>query len=262
MCEGGSRLPSHPAATQEENMAAEVRSPRARYREQNRAEIKTAALQQLAEGGVQAVALTRIAKEMGLSGPALYRYFAGRDDLLGELIRDAYDDVAQVTEGVGGAASAGDARAALHALADAYRGWAVAQPHRYLLIQGTPLPGYAAPPDTLRRARAVLGPFLTVFTTGVPAEAMRPVVAEMAAWVRKDAGIADWVAQYTGLPPQDEAAAIALAGTVLAWSQLHGTVGLEVSGQYAGMGHQASTLLVAQIDTLADSFGLQGLGRA
>ncbi|KPC60184.1 TetR/AcrR family transcriptional regulator [Streptomyces chattanoogensis] len=236
-------------------MAAEVRSPRERYREQNRAEIKAAALQQLAEGGVQAVALTRIAKDMGLSGPALYRYFAGRDDLLGELIRDAYNDVAQAIAQADDA-SAREARATLHALAGAYRSWAVAQPHRYLLIQGTPLPGYAAPPDTLQRARAVLGPFLKVFAAGAPAEALRPVVAEMDAWVRKDDGVADWVAQHTGLPPHGKAAGIALAGTVLAWSQLHGTVGLEVSGHYAGMGHRASTLLTTQINTLADSFRL------
>ncbi|GAA2306301.1 TetR/AcrR family transcriptional regulator [Streptomyces caniferus] len=236
-------------------MAAEARSPRARYREQNRAEIKTAALKQLAEGGIQAVALTRIAKDMGLSGPALYRYFAGRDDLLGELIRDAYDEVARTMEGVD-ARPADGARATLHALADAYRSWAVAQPHRYLLIQGTPVPGYAAPPDTLLRARAVLGPFLKVFAAGVAGEALRPVVDEMAAWARGDDGVADWLARHTGLAPDDAAAATALAGTVLAWSQLHGTVGLEVSGQYAGMGHQAQTLLTAQIDVLADSFRL------
>ncbi|MFJ9467926.1 TetR/AcrR family transcriptional regulator [Streptomyces caniferus] len=236
-------------------MAAEARSPRARYREQNRAEIKAAALQQLAEGGIQAVALTRIAKDMGLSGPALYRYFAGRDDLLGELIRDAYDEVARTMESVD-ARPADGARATLHALADAYRSWAVAQPHRYLLIQGTPVPGYAAPPDTLLRARAVLGPFLKVFAAGAAGEALRPVVDEMAAWARGDDGVADWLARHTGLAPDDAAAATALAGTVLAWSQLHGTVGLEVSGQYAGMGHQAQTLLTAQIDVLADSFRL------
>ncbi|MEU3991845.1 TetR/AcrR family transcriptional regulator [Streptomyces platensis] len=236
-------------------MAAEARSPRARYREQNRAEIKAAALQQLAEGGIQAVALTRIAKDMGLSGPALYRYFAGRDDLLSELIRDAYDEVAQVVGRVG-AAPEDDSRATLHALAGAYRDWAVAQPHRYLLIQGTPLPGYAAPPDTLLRARAVLGPFLKVFAAGEPTAALRPVVEEMAVWVREEKGVADWVAEHTGRAPQEEATATALAGTVLAWSQLHGTVSLEVSGQYAGMGHRAPTLLTAQMDTLADSFQL------
>ncbi|MEU9123208.1 TetR-like C-terminal domain-containing protein [Streptomyces sp. NPDC048506] len=48
--------------------------------------------------------------------------------------------------------SAEDPRSTLHALAGAYRSWAVAQPHRYPLIQGTPLPGYAAPSDTLQRA--------------------------------------------------------------------------------------------------------------
>jgi hypothetical protein len=52
------------------------------------------------------------------------------------------------------------------------------------------------------------------------------------------------------------AAGAALAGTVLAWSQLHGTVSLEVAGQYAGMGHRAGTLLAAQIDSLADAFRL------
>ncbi|MFF8785014.1 TetR/AcrR family transcriptional regulator [Streptomyces sp. NPDC015125] len=236
-------------------MAAEARSPRARYREQNRAEIKAAALQQLAEGGVQAVALTRIAKDMGLSGPALYRYFAGRDDLLGELIRDAYDEVARTIEGVD-AEPADGGRATLHALADAYRSWAVAQPHRYQLIQGTPVPGYAAPPDTLLRARAVLGPFLKVFAAGVAGAALRPVVDEMDAWVRRDDGVADWLARHTGLAPHDEAAGTALAGTVLTWSQLHGTVSLEVSGQYTGMGHRAQTLLATQIDALADSFQL------
>ena len=35
-----------------------------------------------------------IAKEMGMSGPALYRYFAGRDELITALIRDAYRSLA------------------------------------------------------------------------------------------------------------------------------------------------------------------------
>ena len=59
-------------------MTGRTQSPRARYREQTRAEIKEIALRQLAEGGTAAVALTRIAKEVGLSGPALYRYFDSR----------------------------------------------------------------------------------------------------------------------------------------------------------------------------------------
>ena len=51
-------------------------------------------------------------------------------------------------------------------------------------------------------------------------------------------------------------AGAALAGAVLAWSQMHGAIGLEVSGQFEGMGHDGGTLLRAQIDMLADAFGL------
>jgi AcrR family transcriptional regulator len=66
---------------------------RHRYRAQVRDAIKQAGLGQLAAGGPQALSLNAIAKELGVSGPALYRYFAGRDELLTELIVDAYDDL-------------------------------------------------------------------------------------------------------------------------------------------------------------------------
>ena len=104
-------------------MVQAQQGPRARYREQTRSEIKEAALRQLADGGDAALALTRIAKDMGLSGPALYRYFASRDDLLNALIRDAYDDAAAAIAAA--AARSTDAsrgpRAHLHSLAEAYR---------------------------------------------------------------------------------------------------------------------------------------------
>lgn len=238
-------------------MAAPASSPRARYREQTRAEIKAVALRHLAQGGASAVALTHVAKEVGLSGPALYRYFASRDDLVNALVRDAYDDAtAAVLEAADGLS--GEPATALRQLADAYLDWAVAEPHRYLLIQGTPIPGYAAPPDTVGRARAVMGPFVKVFVAGRPTGAVQPIVDEMAAWVLKDAAAAAWLREQTGLDPDDARAGTALAGQVLAWSHLHGTVGLEVSGQYAGMGHSARALLRGQMTMLAAAFRLDG----
>ncbi|MDP9848276.1 TetR-like C-terminal domain-containing protein [Streptosporangium lutulentum] len=48
-----------------------------------------------------------------------------------------------------------------------------------------------------------------------------------------------------------------LAGAVLAWSRMHGTVSLEVMGRFAGMGHDPGTLFEADIGTLADAFGLK-----
>ncbi|MCH0565418.1 MULTISPECIES: TetR/AcrR family transcriptional regulator [unclassified Streptomyces] len=234
-------------------MAAGASGPRARYREQTRAEIKQIALAQLAEGGTAAVALTRIAKEVGLSGPALYRYFDSRDALLSDLIRDAYADLGAAVDAAARAYPAdGTRRARLQTLAVAVRTWAVAEPHRYLLIEGTPVPGYTAPPDTLDGARAVLGPFLACFEGAEPAAAMRPLVRQMAQWAAEDAAVGAWARSGVGAGGEGTA----LAGAVLAWTQLHGAVGLEVSGQFRGMGHDGGTLLTVQMDSLADSFGL------
>ncbi|MGC5341752.1 TetR/AcrR family transcriptional regulator [Streptomyces sp. DT24] len=247
-------------------MVQTQQGPRARYREQTRSEIKETALRQLAEDGAGALALTRVAKEMGLSGPALYRYFAGRDDLLSALIRDAYDDAAAAIAAAAdtatgpteaSAAAAPGPRARLHALAGAYRAWAVAEPHRYLLVQGAPVPGYTAPQDTLVRARAVLGPFLPLFVAGTPGAGVLPVVRQLTDWLRTDTAVAEWVATYApGAAGDPEASGRAAGGAVLAWTQLHGAVSLEVTGQFAGMGHSGETLLAAQTDMLANAFAL------
>ncbi|WP_328404681.1 TetR/AcrR family transcriptional regulator [Streptomyces sp. NBC_00390] len=233
-------------------MTGTPRSPRARFREQTRAEIKDAALQQLAQGGTSAVALIRIAKSVGMSGPALYRYFDSRDALLTELVRDAYDDLAAaVRHAASGISAQATPRSRLHTLADAYRTWAVAQPQRYLLIQGTPVPGYTAPPDTIDRARAAaMTPFLAAFGAATPTGSVQPVVDQMTAWTRQDPAVAAWAAEHSPSP------GTALAGVVLAWSHMHGAVSLEVSGLFTGMGHTGDTLLAAQIDALADAFRL------
>ena len=116
--------------------------PRERYRAQVRDEVKQHAWVQLAEAGVSALSLNGIAKQMGLSGPALYRYFASRDDLITELIHDAYSSLAGMVR------AAYDEGADAIALAQGIRTWALADPQRYLLIYGTPVPGYHAPDDT------------------------------------------------------------------------------------------------------------------
>jgi AcrR family transcriptional regulator len=96
-----------------------------------RAAVKRIALEQLAAGGPGAVAINAIARELGVSGPALYRYFRNRDALLTALIQDAYDDLAEALRGA-------------DSLPRAYRAWALAQPHRYRLLFSAPLPGYDA----------------------------------------------------------------------------------------------------------------------
>jgi AcrR family transcriptional regulator len=69
---------------------------RARHREQVRKEIQAHAWKQIADAGPSAVSLRAIAKQMGMTAPALYRYFTSRDDLLTALILATYQELAEV----------------------------------------------------------------------------------------------------------------------------------------------------------------------
>lgn len=224
-------------------------TPRQRYRDQVRSEIKQIALVQIGAGGAAALSLNAVAKQLGVTGPALYKYFRSRDDLLTELILEAFDDVAGA---VRAAAGEGAPRERLHALARAFHGWAVVNPHLFQLLAGTPSPGYEAPPESMLRARSVLGPFLPVFAGGRCRPGTEPLREQMRRWVEETPAVAEWVRTFA--PEGDPATA--LAGTVMAWAQIQGVVSLEVQGQFTGLGHSGAVLLDAVIGALADSMGL------
>ncbi|MEI5097339.1 TetR/AcrR family transcriptional regulator [Streptomyces sp. PmtG] len=229
-------------------------TPRQRYRDQVRAEIKQAALEQIRAGGAPALSLNAVAKRLGLTGPALYKYFRKRDDLLTELISDGYDDAAAALRSAADRVAGAPPRRQLLALGEAFRAWAVASPHVYLLLAGTPSPGYHAPPETVDRARAVLGPLLGVLGQGDCRGAALELRAEMRFWLNQSPPVEEWVRSHA--PEADPATA--LAGTVTAWVRLHGVVSLEAQGLFTGMGHRAGTLLRAEMEALADQMGLAG----
>lgn len=183
---------------------------RDRFRTQIRDEVKSAALRQLASGGPQALSVNAIAKELGVSGPALYRYFAGRDELLTELILDAYRDLAAALSSTGAAS-----------FTAAYRAWALAQPHRYRLLYAAPIPGYDAHADRLVAAAQELMNLLIPALS--PGPAPPPALStELAGW-----------AASRGMSAVDPAVAMR---AVELWSRIHGLVSLEIEGNFAAMG--------------------------
>src|SRR5690606_11087502 len=101
------------------------------------------------------LSLRAVARELGMVSSAVYRYVACRDDLLTLLIVDAYASVADAAE----QAAAGDRNSPparrFVAVAAAFRRWAVANPHEFALIYGSPVPGYAAPETTIPPAARV-----------------------------------------------------------------------------------------------------------
>jgi AcrR family transcriptional regulator len=254
-----------------------TKTPRERYRAQVRAEIKERAREQIATAGASALSLNAIAKQMGMSGPALYRYFAGRDDLITELIRDAYRSLADTcraavepepepetrpesetgpesepetkteTETEGTADSAGPDAAAV---AYAIRAWALADPQRYFLIYGTPVPGYHAPADTTAIVSEVMTVLLRVcanLPAGDEAGAMGGSAAGAGTGSPLDAAL-------TGLGGRWADDASAPPGTLhralVFWTRLHGTLSLELAGHFTEMGFDPELLFAAEVDAL------------
>jgi len=205
-------------------------TPRERYRAQVRTEIKEHAWQQIATAGASALSLNAIARQMGMSGPALYRYFANRDDLITELIRDAYRSFADT------ARAAADDGADLAALAHTLRDWALADPHRYLLIYGTPVPGYHAPDDITEIAAEIMAVLLDA-SAAVPSDGTAtPLDAHLAEHRR-------WAGEHPA-PPAVLRRALAF------WTRLHGVLSLELAGHFGGMGIDPAQLFAAEVDGL------------
>ncbi|KUN09260.1 TetR family transcriptional regulator [Streptomyces yokosukanensis] len=206
-------------------------TPRERYRAQVREEIKKHAWEQIAAAGASALSLNAIAKQIGMSGPALYRYFASRDELITELIRDAYRSLADAFRA---RAAAG---ADLAALAHTLREWALADPQRYFLLYGTPVPGYQAPEDTTRIASQIMAVLLDACAAGpLPDTPPSPIQAHL------DDHRA-WADQHPA-PPS------ALHRALLFWTRLHGALSLELAGHFTGMGFDPARLYAAETESL------------
>jgi AcrR family transcriptional regulator len=213
-------------------------TPRERYREQVRAEVRTRALAQVAETGAAGISLNAIAKQMGLSGPALYRYFASRDELVTELISEAYVEIADTVRAA--AETEADPRRRPAVIGNALRQWALAQPHRYFLILGTPVPGYHAPPETLAVAQSVMAVFLDTFAA-LPAAAHRDLDDHLAAH-------GDWAVGHPASPA-------AMRRALTFWTRLHGVISLELAGQFAGMDFDPDLLFAEELATILAETG-------
>jgi AcrR family transcriptional regulator len=122
-------------------MATETaaRTARDRVRAELTTEIKRIARVQLAEQGSAALSLRAVAREMGMVSSAVYRYFPSRDDLFTALIVDAYGSVADALEQADATRRRPDLAGRWLAMARALRTWALANPHEYALIYGSPV---------------------------------------------------------------------------------------------------------------------------
>jgi AcrR family transcriptional regulator len=154
---------------------------RDRRRAQTVAEIKEAALQQLVEAGPGGFSLRGVARAVGMTVQSLYHYFANRDALLTALVVDAHHSSADAVQAAADASRGRPPQERLLVACRAFREWALANRPAFLLLYGTPVPGFVPLPESdVGRAAWRLGVAFAeaVFDGWTPAQLAAVPVAE------------------------------------------------------------------------------------
>jgi AcrR family transcriptional regulator len=231
-------------------MPSAPRTARALARAELTRQILDRASVQLAEVGPAALSVRQIARDLEMASSAVYRYFPSRDALLTALLVQAYDDLGEAVEAGDRGADRADLRARWSGIAHGLRGWAVAHPHEYALTYGSPVPGYAAPQDTVPAAARVSVALLTLMSDaeragrspGAPTRPATEAEIEAIAPVRSFVG-----------DQLDEAYAVR---GLMAWATLFGNVSLELFGHmYRGI-LDYEVHYATLVEQLADDLGL------
>lgn len=223
-------------------------SIRARVRAEMTDEIKSVARRHLATDGAD-LSLRAVARDLGMASSAVYRYFASRDELLTALIIDAYDALGEAAEAAEAGVERDDFLGRFLAAGHAVRDWALAHPHEWALIYGSPVPGYRAPGDTIApaiRVALLLGRLADDATTAGRLEPGEPIAGALAD------ELVIVAAQVTlAAPPQ------VVARTIQCWIQLVGAVSFELYGQLTNTVDQRREFLDFQLRGAAGYLGLR-----
>ena len=138
-------------------------------------EIVSAALALLEEHGAEALTMRRLAEQLGIRAPSLYKHLAGKSELETAVIAVGFEDLATALEGAAGHETEGTVGTkgvfeagvtgesggrgpggGLARLGSAYREFALARPHLYRLMNERPLARELLPPGLEDRAAAPL----------------------------------------------------------------------------------------------------------
>lgn len=216
-------------------------SRRERLRNETLTEIKNHAFTQVADGGPEALSLNAIAREMQMSGPALYRYFDSREALLAALVSDSYADMGDTLQATAEIGRDGEPADRFRDLANAYRDWALKHPQQYRLLFATTYgSGNVAPEQTVPVANRSMLPFLEVLQqlyAKAQAEVPERLEAQLARWSR-------------ARPQASDLSVLVLRRGLVAWTRLHGVVSLEIDGVFQSLGIDPALIYAGEIDEI------------
>jgi AcrR family transcriptional regulator len=240
-------------------------SRRDRVRAATMQEILQTARRLLVEEGPTAVTLRAIAREMGMTAPALYRYFDSHEELLKNLVADIFTELADHVRGAIHVAQddagpdLGDAElmaVKLIAGAREFRAWTLQHVPEFSMVFGSPLPGLEVLHEMSQDRTVDCGYqfgqlFLDLFGNlyrkrpfPIPTDdEIQPSLRRQLARYREMAG--------SDLPLG------ALQTFLRCWVLLYGTVSLEAFGHMQFALDDASPMFELMLTDLAQMIGLQ-----
>jgi AcrR family transcriptional regulator len=223
-------------------MSDHPRTRRERVHEQTALDIKQIALRQMEESGAGGISMNAIARELGMTGPALFRYFPNRDALLTDLVVEAYEDLATTLEADITSRDPRMAEVILQRQATSLREWALTHPQRYLFIFGTPVPGFQPPQErTVSAAQRLLASAIAPLVPLAPetwAPSDEPFDRELEAWAAEN-----------GIPPMPGRL---LKQAFQSWTRLHGILSLEIVGHFTSRLPDPAKLYQTEADGLIE----------
>lgn len=214
--------------------------------------IKATARRHMATDGTAALSLRAIARDLDVTAPALYRYFASRDDLITALILDAYNAQADALQAEDALHHDADPATRLYAVLLRYRTWALEHPIDFQLIYGNPIPGYVAPEEaTIAAARRNFEVVVAILQAAHETGQLHPP----AAYTNLPPSIGSYLAhlaQRDGYPVAPHLLYIATAG----WARIHGIIMLELFTHIQPVIGDTAAFYRAEVRQLMHSMGL------
>ncbi|MGN6172447.1 MAG: TetR/AcrR family transcriptional regulator [Streptosporangiaceae bacterium] len=237
-------------------MVVEAPSRRDRVRAATADEIKQTARRILVAEGPEACSLRAIAREMGMTAPALYRYFDSREDLIKHVVADIFTEIADGIHAAveaAGQASGGDMVAKLVAACGEFRSWSLGHKEEFGLLFGTPLPGLEAVHDDVIDdcAAKFSGEFFALFL-----ELWRKHPFPVPGDDQIDPSLREQLAHYRELLGAELPLGAGLT-FLRCWVRLYGMVSLEVFGHLHFALDDAAPMFEITLTELSELVGLQ-----
>ena len=230
------------------------RTARALARETLTRQILEAARARLRSDGPAALSLRAVARDVDMVSSAVYRYFPSRDALLTQLLLDAYGELGDAVERAERTVPRDDHGGRWRAACRALREWCLTHPGDFALLYGTPIPGYAAPRDTVEPATRVVLTLVRIVDDAHAAGARPRAPKGIETSEEVIAGARDYAVERGAISPD-----VPVEGVVrilMAWSQLFGTMSFELFGHLNGSVNDTGTWFDEVTVRLAADLGL------